>query len=122
TSGTRPPTRSSQASPTTANEFLTQMTSNGQTSHRRRAVAGATVSTSQLDPWLPQDAGEKIVTWRLGARIRRTWSICATRSLGERALREHRFDWLRGYANRRGFRSALPVDAYYPHYGLVIES
>lgn len=41
--------------------------------------------------------------------------------LGERALREHRFDWLLGDPNRRGVRARLPVDAFYPQHRLVIE-
>jgi hypothetical protein len=41
--------------------------------------------------------------------------------LGERALREHRFDWLLGDPNRRGVRARLPVDALYPQHRLVIE-
>lgn len=41
--------------------------------------------------------------------------------LGERALRQHRFPWLRGDAGASGARAALPVDAYYPLRGLVVE-
>jgi hypothetical protein len=41
--------------------------------------------------------------------------------LGEHALREHRFDWLLGDANRRGARARLPVDAFYPRHRLVLE-
>lgn len=41
--------------------------------------------------------------------------------LEEAGLREHRFAWLRGDPNKRGVRAALPVDAYYPRRGLVIE-
>lgn len=41
--------------------------------------------------------------------------------LGEVGLREHRFAWLRGDPNKRGARAALPVDAYYPRRGLVVE-
>ena len=40
--------------------------------------------------------------------------------LGERGLRQHRFDWLLGDAGRRG-PVRLPGDAYYPKVGLVIE-
>ena len=42
-------------------------------------------------------------------------------ALGTPALRQHRFDWLRGDARpgKRGVR--LPVDAYYPDHRLVIE-
>jgi len=36
--------------------------------------------------------------------------------LGESAIRQHRFDFLRGDANTR-----LPVDAYYPSINLVVE-
>jgi hypothetical protein len=41
--------------------------------------------------------------------------------LGTPALRQHRFDWLRGDARpgKRGVR--LPVDAYYPDLRLVVE-
>lgn len=35
--------------------------------------------------------------------------------------REHRFDWLRGDPGRTGRRAALPVDAYWPDLGLVVE-
>ena len=39
--------------------------------------------------------------------------------LGSPALRQHRFDWLRGDA-RPGKQSArLPVDSYYPEHQLV---
>ncbi len=41
--------------------------------------------------------------------------------LQERALRQHRFDWLRGDPGKGGRRSRLPVDAYYPGHSLVIE-
>jgi len=40
--------------------------------------------------------------------------------LGECALRQHRFAWLRGDEGRTGSR-ALPVDAYYPSAGVVVE-
>lgn len=36
--------------------------------------------------------------------------------LGQRALRQHRFEWLRGDAG-----TPLPVDAYYPELNLVVE-
>jgi hypothetical protein len=41
--------------------------------------------------------------------------------LGERARRQHRFDWLRGDPGPSGGRVRLPVDAYYPDHGLVVE-
>jgi hypothetical protein len=41
--------------------------------------------------------------------------------LGERARREHRFDWLRGDSGEDGRARALPVDAFYPEHGLVVE-
>lgn len=42
--------------------------------------------------------------------------------LGTPALREHRFDFLRGDPGRNGRAAAmLPVDAYYPTLNLVIE-
>lgn len=41
--------------------------------------------------------------------------------LGQRALRGHRFDFLRGDAGRNGIGRSLPVDAYYPALNLVIE-
>ena len=41
--------------------------------------------------------------------------------LGERALRQHRFDWLRGDPGVSGHSMRLPVDAYYPRHGLVVE-
>ena len=42
--------------------------------------------------------------------------------LGESELREHRFDWLRGDPGRNGRKAAtLPVDAYYPRHGFVVE-
>ena len=47
--------------------------------------------------------------------------IC-DRVLGMPALREHRFDFLRGDRGRNGRTAAmLPVDAYYPALNLVIE-
>ena len=47
--------------------------------------------------------------------------IC-DRVLGTRALREHRFDFLRGDPGRNGRAATkLPVDAYYPTLNLVIE-
>jgi hypothetical protein len=42
-------------------------------------------------------------------------------ALGEQGLREHRFDWLLGDPGRAGLRAFLPVDAYYPGRGLVVE-
>lgn len=41
--------------------------------------------------------------------------------LGESALRQHRFDFLRGDPGRRSKGMRLPVDAYYPNLSLVIE-
>ncbi len=41
--------------------------------------------------------------------------------LGEAALRQHRFAWLLGDPGRSGQRATLPVDAFYPERGLVIE-
>ncbi len=41
--------------------------------------------------------------------------------LGEKAQRQHRFDWLRGDPNEAGVRARLPVDAYYPRHDLVVE-
>ncbi|GGY54172.1 hypothetical protein [Streptomyces omiyaensis] len=43
------------------------------------------------------------------------------RVLGEVALRQHRFDWLLGDAGASGRRVRLPVDAYWPGRGLVVE-
>lgn len=41
--------------------------------------------------------------------------------LRAKALRGHRFDFLRGDPDKRGVRHRLPVDAYYPDLGLVVE-
>lgn len=41
--------------------------------------------------------------------------------LGERARREHRFEWLLGDSGKNDKARALPVDAYYPQHGLVVE-
>lgn len=41
--------------------------------------------------------------------------------LGERARRQHRFDWLLGDPGSAGARATLPVDAYYPDHRLVVE-
>jgi very-short-patch-repair endonuclease len=41
--------------------------------------------------------------------------------LGERALRQHRFQWLQGDLGRDGRTRTLPVDAYFPEHKLVIE-
>ena len=41
--------------------------------------------------------------------------------LGERARRQHRFDWLLGDPGSAGARATLPVDAYYPDHRLVAE-
>jgi hypothetical protein len=41
--------------------------------------------------------------------------------LGERASRQHRFDWLRGDPGKDGIGRALPVDAFYARHRLVIE-
>lgn len=41
--------------------------------------------------------------------------------LGERARRQHRFDWLLGDPGGAGTQVPLPVDAYYPHHRLVVE-
>ena len=41
--------------------------------------------------------------------------------LGEPALRQYRFGWLRGDPGRTGRRVALPVDAYWPDPAVVLE-
>ena len=41
--------------------------------------------------------------------------------LGTPALRQHRFDWLRGDARPGKQGTRLPVDAYYPEQQLVVE-
>lgn len=41
--------------------------------------------------------------------------------IGQPALRQHRFDWLRGDPGKSGRRVALPVDAYWPNPGVVVE-
>ncbi len=41
--------------------------------------------------------------------------------LGHQSLREHRFAWLRGDPGASGRSMTLPVDAYWPDLGLVIE-
>jgi hypothetical protein len=43
------------------------------------------------------------------------------RVLGMAALRQHRFDELRGDTGRNGTSRRLPVDAYYPDLAMVIE-
>ena len=42
-------------------------------------------------------------------------------ALGTPALRQHRFDWLRGDARPGKQGTRLPVDAYYPELQLVVE-
>lgn len=37
------------------------------------------------------------------------------------AVRQHRFEWLRGDAGQDGRSRTLPVDAYWPELGLVVE-
>jgi len=41
--------------------------------------------------------------------------------LGVTGIRQHRFDFLRGDPGKRGICRRLPVDAYYPDHGLVVE-
>jgi hypothetical protein len=41
--------------------------------------------------------------------------------LGEPASRQHTFDWLVGDPGAGGRRRRLPVDAYWPRLGLVVE-
>ena len=41
--------------------------------------------------------------------------------LGETALTQHKFDWLRGDPGTSGRRAKLPVDAYWPGHRLVVE-
>ncbi|MFG2821574.1 hypothetical protein ACGFX4_19350 [Kitasatospora sp. NPDC048365] len=41
--------------------------------------------------------------------------------LGEAALRQHRFDWLRGDPGPDGRRARLPVDGYWRQHKLVVE-
>jgi len=43
------------------------------------------------------------------------------RILGQKAYRQHRFDFLRGDPGKRGIGVSLAVDAYYPSLHLVIE-
>jgi hypothetical protein len=42
-------------------------------------------------------------------------------ALGSPALRQNRFDWLRGDARPGKQGARLPVDAYYPYHQLVVE-
>lgn len=42
-------------------------------------------------------------------------------ALGEAAIRQHRFDFLRGDGGSRGEGARLPVDAWYPAHNLVVE-
>ncbi|WP_432129243.1 hypothetical protein [Streptomyces sp. bgisy082] len=46
--------------------------------------------------------------------------LCS-RILGESALAQHRFDWLLGDPGVGGRQVRLPVDAYWPGHGLVVE-
>lgn len=41
--------------------------------------------------------------------------------LGEKARRQHGFEWLLGDPGQDGRRRKLPVDAYYPEHSLVVE-
>ncbi len=41
--------------------------------------------------------------------------------LGERGLRQHRFDWLLGDPGKSGRRVRLPVDGYWPAASIVVE-
>lgn len=41
--------------------------------------------------------------------------------LQETALRQHRFEWLRGDTGASGMAVTLPVDAYFQHHALVVE-
>lgn len=41
--------------------------------------------------------------------------------LGFPAQRQHRFDWLLGDPGKNGRRVRLPVDAYWPELGVVVE-
>ena len=41
--------------------------------------------------------------------------------LGEQSQRQHRFPWLVGDPGAKGTRARLPVDAFYPGHGLVLE-
>lgn len=43
------------------------------------------------------------------------------RVLGEEGSRQHTFDWLLGDEGKDGRRRRLPVDAYWPSHGLVVE-
>jgi len=47
-------------------------------------------------------------------------NIC-DKVLGQKSLRQHRFDFLRGDPGKNGIGIKLPVDAYYPGLNLVIE-
>ncbi|MET9565383.1 MULTISPECIES: hypothetical protein [Streptomyces] len=42
-------------------------------------------------------------------------------ALGESGLPQHKFDWLLGDPGASGRRAKLPVDAYWPGHGLVVE-
>ncbi len=41
--------------------------------------------------------------------------------IGETGWRQHRFAWLLGDPGKSGRRVRLPVDAYWPNHGLVVE-
>jgi len=42
-------------------------------------------------------------------------------ALGEKGLRQHRFDWLLGDPGATGRRVRLPVDGYWPNANVVVE-
>lgn len=57
---------------------------------------------------------------RAGSDERYVIDLC-DEVLGEVALRQHRFGWLRGDPSAAGARATLPVDAYYADHCLVVE-
>lgn len=68
----------------------------------------------------PSRPGRKKSTGRADSDESYVIDLC-DEVLGERARRQHRFDWLLGDPDSAGARATLPVDAYYPDHRLVVE-
>lgn len=78
--------------------------------------------TPGADGSLPQpSAHRRVPPRRAGARDEHYVLDLCDELLGERALRQYRFPWLKGDADAAGRRRSLPVDAVYPQHELVVE-
>lgn len=78
--------------------------------------------TTPLEPAPPGSSARSLPTLSSGRGRDESYVVdLCDELLKRKALRQHRFDWLLGDPGSTGARAKLPVDAYYPDLGLVVE-